>query len=165
MNSVGKSGFTYLVEVIKDGAVVESEIVRNLIPIEGVNYILNTALKNGSPNSSWYIGLYEGAYTPLPSDTAATLPGASTESTAYSETTRVPLTLGAVVAGSTDNSASTASFTFTADKIINGGFISSLSAKGGTTGVIISAVKFASPKSLSSGSILRVTAGIQIISG
>jgi hypothetical protein len=159
-----KAGFTYLVEVIKDGVVTDSETVHNLIPVEGINHMLGVTFKGASQVTSWYVGLFEGDYTPLPSDDAATFPGLATETTAYDETVREALTLGTVTGGVVDNSASRAEFTFNATKTVRGGFISSSSVKGGTTGVLISAVKFASPKSLDSGAILRVTAGNQIVS-
>lgn len=160
-------GFTWHIERVRksDGAVLEREEVHNLVPVEGLNYLISTALKNGVPFANFYVGLYEGAYNPVPSDTAATFPGLATELTAYEQTTRQLLTLGAVSNGSVDNSAAKAEFTGTTNgKQAQGGFISSAPTKGASTGVLISAVKFPSPKPLDAGTILRVTAGFNAVS-
>lgn len=159
-----KVGFTYLIEEIKDGQVVSVEEVKNLVPAEGITHILNTVLKGGAQTASWFIGLYEGNYTPVGTDTAATFPGSATECTTYSAATRVAFTPGAIAAGSLDNAANKAEFTLSANKVVYGGFISSASAKGSTSGILLSAVRFGSPKSLDSGSVLRVTAGFTLVS-
>lgn len=164
MNTNLKAGFRYLVEVVKDGVVIDSEVADNLMPTEGLNHMLGVTIKSVAAAPTWYIGLYEGNYTPVLTDTAALFPAAATETVAYSEATRVEFVEGAVAAGAVDNSASKAEFTFTANKTVYGGFISSASAKGGVTGALLSAVRFASPKVLEIGAILRVTAGFTLAS-
>jgi hypothetical protein len=165
MKQTAKAGFKYLVEVIgADGFVRDREVIHNLMPVEGLNHLLGVALKSSAQVATWYVGLYEGNYTPVPGDTAAGFPTSATETTAYDETTRQVLTLGAVLSGAVDNSANRAQFTLNATKTIYGGFISSSSAKSSTSGVLLSAVKFSSPKSLESGEILRLTAGFTITS-
>ena len=160
-----KAGFVYTVEAIKDGVVVDREEVHNLIPTEGINHLIEVGLKGATQVTSWNVGIFESNYTPDASDTMATLPGAANESTAYTELTRRPLVLGAVSGGSADNSASRAEFTgSTNGKTIYGGFIASSSTKGATVGTLLSVVKFATPKSFDAGTILRVTAGLQITS-
>lgn len=160
MNSHQKMGFRYLVEVVRDGIVVDSEVVDNLMPLEALNHVLGVTLKGTAQNASWYIGIFEGNFTPVGSEQAATIAAASTECTTYAETTRVPFTSGAVSGGSVDNSASKAEFTMNANKTIYGGFLVSTAAKAATSGVVLSAVRFSSPKVLESGAILRVTAGV-----
>ena len=160
-----KAGFTYTLETVKNGQVIDKEVVHNLIPVEGINYLINTGLKAGAAFPAFYVGLFEGAYTPLPADTMATFPAAATELVAYAETTRRALVLGAVSAGAVDNVASKAEFTGTTNgKLAHGGFICSAPAKGAATGVLISAVRFTSPKTLDAGTVLRVTGGFQITS-
>jgi hypothetical protein len=159
------AGFEYLIETIKDGVVIDSEVVHNLIPTEGINYLINAGMKGATAVSSWYIGLYEGSYTPVAGDTASTFPAAATELTAYSEAARQALVLGTVAAGSVDNTASRAQFTGTTNgKLVRGGFVTSAPTKGAATGTLISAVQFSSPKALDLGTILRVTAGFSITS-
>lgn len=160
-------GFTWHIERVRlsDGAVLDSEVAHNLVPVEGLNHIISVALKNGVPFANFYVGLYEGAYTPVPTDKATTFPAAATELTAYEQTTRQPLVLGTVDNGTVDNVAAKAEFTGTTNgKFAQGGFISSAPTKGAATGVLISAVKFPSPKPLDAGTILRVTAGFSAIS-
>jgi hypothetical protein len=158
------AGFAYLVEHVRAGRVIERELVHNLMPTEGLNYALSAALTGGAQVSAWYIGLFEGNYTPQASDTAATFPGLATETTAYSGSVRLPWTYSAVAAGATNNSASKAEFTASATKTIYGGFLSSSSVRGGTTGTLLSVVRFSSPKTVDSGDILRITAGFTLTS-
>lgn len=165
MNEQLKAGFVYAVEVLDAaGDVVETSTDHNLMPAEGIAHTINTLLKGGAPVTAWYVGLFEGNYTPAPTDTAATLPAAATECTAFSEATRAALALGAISGGAVDNASSKAEFTFPVDKTIYGGFISSASAKGSTSGVLLSIVRFGSPKVLSAGSTLRITAGLALAS-
>jgi hypothetical protein len=165
MNEQVKGGFEYLVEVVdRNGNVVDSEVVKNLMPTEGINHVLGVVLKGVAPVSSWFVGIYEGSYTPASTDTMATFPGAATECTAYDEATREAFVSGAITSGSLDNGASKAEFTMNAAKTIHGGFIGSSSSKGSTSGVLLSVVRFASPKVLDVGSILRVTAGFTMAS-
>lgn len=164
MNEKIAAGFEYLIEVVKDGVVIDSEVAHNLLPIEGLDHIIDVALKGGAQHASWYVGLFEGNYTPIASDTAATFPAVATECTAYTEATRPAWTGGAVATGSVSNSASRAEFTSNSNKTIYGGFVVSASAKGGVTGTLISVVRFSSPKTFDSGSVLRVTAGFTMTS-
>lgn len=157
-------GFQYLIEVVKNGVVIDSEVVHNLLPEEGIAHILSAALKGGTQVSTWYIGLFEGNYTPVPTDTAATFPGAATECTAYAEAARQEWVEGSIVSGTLNNSASRAEFTSNANKTVYGGFVSSNPTKGATSGTLLSVVRFSSPKTFDSGSVLRVTAGFTMTS-
>lgn len=154
-----KAGFTYTIEVERNGVVINRETVHNLMPTEGLNYLLGAAFKGAAQASNWYIAPYEGNYTPNGSETAATVAALTTECTAYDEATRVAFVSGAVSSGSIDNSASRAEFTINATKTIRGGYLISGAAKGATSGVLASIVRFASPKSLEDGDIFRVLAG------
>ncbi|MEK7425739.1 MAG: hypothetical protein AAB131_18090 [Actinomycetota bacterium] len=165
MDSKTKPGFTYLIELFDpQGKLLDTEIVHNLVPIEGLNYFLGTGIAGVTQATAHYIGLFEGNYTPIPAITAATIIAAATECTTYTPSARPAFTHGAIANGRADNSASRAEFTATADKTIYGGFISSVAAKGATSGRLISAVRFASPKAFTTGSVLRVTAGLEFIS-
>jgi len=156
-------GFTYITELVRDGKVIERSETKNLIPIEGLNHIIATALKNGTPFANWYVGLYEGNYTPTPDDTMATFPAAATELTAYTSSTRPILVLGDVANGQVSNGTleeptNLALFTGNAsNKSAVGAFVSSAPTKGATSGVLISAARFSAPKALSTGDVLRVS--------
>ena len=140
------------------------EEVHNIIPDQGRDYLLNAGLLLGSQFNSWFIGLYEGSYAPVAGDTMATFVASATEITAaYSEAARVALVPDALAAGVYVNAASPAVFTFTAEKTVRGGFISSGSVKGGTTGILLSAVLSSSPKVVAAGESLRVTSGLSLV--
>ncbi len=140
-----------------DSVVLSVEDVSNLIPTEGLNYLLGAGLTGVAQLSSWFIALFEGNYTPAPGITAATFPVDATESTAYDEATRVAWVPGAIAAGSVSNTASKAVFTMNATKTIYGIAQTSASAKGATTGVLVSVARFASAKSVVATDVLNVT--------
>lgn len=164
MNDTIKAGFEYLVEVVKDGVVIDREVAHNLLPTEGINHMMNVALRNGSQIATWYVGVYEGNYTPLASDTAAAFIAAAVETTTYSEATRPEWAEGSVVTGAVNNTASKAEFTSTANKTVYGGFLISSPTKGASGGTLLSVVRFSSPKTFEMGSVLRVTAGFTMTS-
>jgi hypothetical protein len=161
------AGFTYLVEVVRpDGSVDHSqtEEVRNLMPTEGMNHMLNTQFRGGAQVATWYIGLYAANYTPTLSDVASTFATTASEVTAlYDEANRVAFVEAAAANGAIDNSASRAEFTFNGAATVYGGFISSAAAKGALTGVLASVVRFASAKVLEDEAVLRITAGFTLL--
>lgn len=158
-------GFVYTVEVLDaQGNVMEAETIHNLMPIEGLQHVINTVLRGGTQVPQWYVGVYESAYTPVPGDVMSDFVAAAGECTAYAGATRRPYASGTPVGGATSNADSVAEFEFSATKTIYGGFISSASAKGSTSGVLLSAVRFGSPKNVDSSSTLRVTAGFTLSS-
>lgn len=160
-----QAGFVYTVEEFApDGALRSTETIHNLMPVEGLNHMLGVTLKGGTQYTTWYIGLYEGNYTPTVNDTATEFPAAATECTTYVAGARPEFVEGAVAGGACSNSAAPAEFVSTANKTVYGGFISSSSAKGAASGVLLSAVRFASPKTFDTDSTLRVTAGFTITS-
>lgn len=164
MNSEARSGFLWTLELEHADGTIEREQVHNLIPEEGLNHMQSVVFKGASQVATWYIALFEGNYNPDGGITAATFPSVATECTAYSPSTRPEFVEGSVVSGDVDNSASRAEFTFTANKTVYGGVITSASAKGATTGVLMSAVRFSSPKVCEEGAILRVVAANSLVS-
>lgn len=138
----------YKARIIRDGVVIDEFEGNNLVVNEGLDHILNSTFHGASQVTTWYIGVFEGNYTPVAGDTAATFPASSTECTAYDEATRQEFVEAAASGGSITNTASRATFTFNATKTIYGCFISSASAKSSTLGTLMSAFKFASAKSV-----------------
>lgn len=159
-----QAGFVYVVEHIRNGEILSVEEVHNLIPTEGLNYILNTALKAASAVPAWYLALFEGNYTPVAAVTAATFPAAATESTAYNETNRVLWAAGPVASGAVSNSASKAVFTMNATKAIYGIAQTSVLTKSATTGVLVSVARFAAVKNVENGDVLNVTSSLSMTS-
>lgn len=162
-----KAGVQYWTEIVDpDGNVVErfAAPTLNLVPTEGLNHMLGVVLKGAAQVPTWYIGLFEGEYTPSALITAATLPALADECTDYASPTRVEFVEGSVAAGSVDNATALAEFVFTADVTVRGAFITSSDVKGSTSGVLLSIARFPSPKPQTAGSTLRVMAGPTVTS-
>lgn len=160
-----KIGFKYFFECFTaDGKLKWSFTEENLIPDAGRDYLLNAGLNAGAQLSSWYIGLYSGNYAPVGGDTAATFPANATEITTAYTGDRHALTPDALLAGVWVNSVAPAIFAFVdATTTVRGGFISSTATKGGTTGLLLSAVLAPSPKTVLAGESLKVTAGLSFV--
>ena len=122
-----------------------------------------TALTSTSQITTWYLGLYGAASSnnPAAGDTMSSHAG-WTEVTAYSESTRVAASFTAATNANPSvvtNSSSKAVFTINGTTTVGGAFLTSGSAKSGTTGTLFSAADFSSPgdRSVVSGDILNVT--------
>jgi hypothetical protein len=162
-DSKHKIGFKYEIEVVRDGEVVDSETVHNLIPDEGVAHILNAVLTGGTRYAAWYVGIFEGNYTPVVGDTMALFVAGAVESTPYTPATRPLWVPDPLSAGALTNTTTRAEFTMTTGKTIYGGFLSSSATKQATTGPLLSAARFSTAKVLIAGDILRVVAGITLV--
>lgn len=158
-------GFVYVYECFDtNGKLKWRDREENLIPNVGRDYILTAALLAGSQLPNWYISLYENTRTPLVSDTMTTLMADCGEVTTYTSagSLRLALTPDALSSGVFSNLSTPAEFVFTAAKTIKGGFITSSSAWGSTSGTLLSAVANTSPKTVGIGETLRVTAGLSL---
>ena len=135
----------------------------NLVVNVGLQYMAGVALTSTSQITTWYVGLYGAAASnsPAAGDTMSSHAG-WTEVTAYSESTRVAATFAAATNANPSvvtNTASKAVFTINGTTTVGGAFLTSGSAKSGTTGTLFSAADFSSPgdRSVVSGDILNVT--------
>ena len=136
-------GFEYETELRDiNGKLLARNGGRNIFPTQGLNAMLNIAVGSVAKVANWYIGLFEGNYTPVLGDTGATIAANATESVAYDEAARQTLTVAAAAGGVITNFASPAVFTMNASKTIYGAFVSSGSSKAGVTGTLLSAVRF-----------------------
>lgn len=135
-------------QIIRDGKVIDEWEDHNLVVDQGLNALLDIMFHGSTQVNPWYLGLFEGNYTPVASVTAATIASAATECTAYDESTRQEFNEAAASGKSTTNSANKATFTFNATKTIYGAFLISDSTKSGTSGTLFSAAKFAAAKSV-----------------
>jgi hypothetical protein len=149
----------YTFECIKaDGTRRWKEENHNLVVNTGLDDILDKYFKGAAYTASHYVGLLDGTPTIAAGDTMASHVG-WVEVTDYDEAVRQTLTLGAVSAQSVDNSASKASYAINATVTIGGGFITTDNTKGGSTGVLYSAVAFsAGDRAAQAGDTLLVTA-------
>lgn len=143
-------------EVKRGGEIIDKWDSHNLWVNQGLNHGLDVILHDGTKVHPWYVGIFEGNYTPLATDTAANISANSTECTAYSEATRQEYVETAASSQSTNNTANKAVFTMNATKTIYGAFLASASAKGATTGTLLAADKAGTSKSLTSGDQLLV---------
>jgi hypothetical protein len=137
-----------------DGRLKWREEVENLVVTEGMNDILTKYYKAGTGVAN-YVGL-KGAGTVVAADVMNSHAGWS-EVTAYSESVRQTLTMGTASAGSIDNSASKATFSMNGAYTVAGAFVTSNSAKSGTTGVLVGGGDFAASRSGGSGDSIQVT--------
>lgn len=142
---------------IRAGEVIDEWEDHNLVCNEGLDHLLNVYFHGTTAVGTWYLGVFEGNYTPVSTVTAATITSASTECTAYDESTRQAFDDAAASSQSITNSASKATFTFNATKTIYGAFLASASAKSATTGTLFSAARFSSAKAVVAADQLLLT--------
>ena len=135
-------------QIIRAGKVIDEFEDENLITNEGLNATLNIMLNAATQLTNWYLGLFTGNYTPVATDTAASLPGNATECTGYTGSSRPQWQPAAASGQSISNSASRASFTFNATQTIYGGFLVSTATINGTGGTSFGAAQFATPKNV-----------------
>ncbi len=147
----------------KDGNLKWTAESKNLVVNVGLQYMAGTALTSVTQITAWYIGLYGAgaSNTPAAGDTMSSHAG-WTEVVPYSNATRVAATFATATTANPSvvtNSASPASFTINATSTVGGAFLTSGSAKSGTTGTLFSAADFSSPgdRSVVSGDVLSVT--------
>jgi hypothetical protein len=84
--------------------------------------------------------------------------------TAYSESTRPLFVPDSISNGLYANYGSPAEFNFTSSATVRGGFITSGSAKGNSTGLLLSAALFSSARTVAAGEMVRVSGGMQTVS-
>lgn len=141
-------GGVFDVEHVRDGLVIDKFKCPNLVTNQGLNHILDVVFAGATQIGTWYLGLFEGNYTPVATVDASTITAASTECVAYDETTRREYQEAAASAQAVTNVANKAVFTFNATKTIYGAFLASNSSKSATTGTLMSAARFATAKSV-----------------
>jgi hypothetical protein len=148
----------YHVECIgPDGELKWEDDIYNLVTNEGLDDVLSVYFGGSLQDSTWFVGLTDGApLSEAATDTLASHPG-WTEFTAYSEGDDQPLVLGAVASQSVSNSGSPASFSIISPGgTVGGAYISSVTS--GTAGILYGVGAFTGgDKSTSDGDTLNVT--------
>lgn len=166
IHSHGRLGFVFVYECIgRDGKLKWRAREENLIPDVGRDYLLSAGLLGGSQLSSWFIGLYANARSNVVGDTMTTLMADAGEITDYVTTgsNRLALVPDALSNGVFSNLSNRAEFEATAQFTVRGGFICSNATQGSTAGTLLSLVANSSPKTVEIGEILRVTAGLSLL--
>ena len=111
--------------------------VTNLVPTVMLNKYLDATLKTGLAAPAWYVGLVNNAgFSAYAAGDVMDDHAGWTEGVPYSNLTRPALTLGAIAAGSVDNSAARATYNINASMTLRGGFLCDDSTKSGTTGIL-----------------------------
>jgi hypothetical protein len=137
--------------------IVDHFVEKNLLVAQGLTSMLGVYLHADTQLPSWYIGLFEGNYTPVDGDLASNIATNATETTAYVSATRPQFVPAAAATKSITNSASRADFVFNAGKTIYGAFMISDNAKNGVAGTLLSVARFAASKTVASSDELLLT--------
>ena len=146
----------------KDGNLKWVEDILNSIVTVGLNYLLDTGLRNQSVIATWYMGLVTNAsWTAFAAgDTmgshAGWLESGTSAGDAYDETVRQTWTPSAAAGGVITNT-STVNFTMNASITLKGAFLTSSNTKGGTSGTLFSTGAFASTQAVVDNDVVRVT--------
>ena len=157
MNTNLKVGGVFTFEQIRNGKVIDSWEEKNLVVDEGLDYVLDVALSAATAETTWYLGLYEGIFTPLSTTTGANVATNSTETTDYTPTPRPTWVEAGVTTQKVTNSVSPAAFTFTADVTVQGAFLISTCMHRQLLDTLLSASNFTSPRVMLTNDILNVT--------
>ena len=112
-----------------------------LVTLEGITYLLDAGVSNGTAIGTWYVSPFSGNYTPVSGLTAATYPTDATEFTSYTGNRKTYVD-GGVSAGAMDNSASKASFAITGSATLYGAALLSVATKSSTGGKCLAAANF-----------------------
>lgn len=134
----------------------------NIVPTEGIAHILNVALGPKAKTPNYYLALFSGAAAPTASWTAAQFPAVAGEvvsnTEGYSNANRPVWTPATTETNSIDNITTAAQLTIVTSGTltVTGAALLTAAAKGSTTGVLISATKFASPRTFQNGDIYEL---------
>ncbi len=157
--AIARVGGKFICSIEREGKVIDEWEEHNIVVNQGLNLLLNNALAAVAAQTAWYIGIFSGNYTPALTDTGATIAANSTESAAYTVTTRPVWTppAGGTTSQTISNSAAPSSFTMNAGVTIYGAFLVSSDVINGTAGDLMAAAQFGASRALLSGDILNVT--------
>lgn len=144
-------------EFFRDGKKFDEVEAHNLVVNSGLNDNLNVYLNGSGQTTSWFMGIFQGNYTPVSTDTAASIAGNSTECSSYTSATRPAWTPAVPSGQAITNSASRATFTFNATVTVYGAFLISSNVIAGTSGILFAAAQFGSSKAVVSGDQLLLT--------
>ncbi len=140
----------------------EWQRTENLIPTEGLAHILNVALGTTPKPAGYYLALFSAAAQPAANWTAASFATTASEivssTEGYSSATRPTWTPTNTATNSIDNMAAVAKVTMkTASSLtVQGAAMLTSSAKGGTTGALISASKYATARVFQDGDTYEI---------
>ena len=151
----------YHFEHIRKGEIIDAWDEDNLVVNQGLNYLLGVALKGTTPVTNWYLGIFQGNYAPVATDTGANVAANSTECSSYTSATRPLWQAAAPSSQNITNSANPAVFTFNASVTIYGAFLISDATIGSSSGsdTLWGEAAFAAAKAVNNLDQLLVTYG------
>ncbi len=129
----------------------------NLLPTEGLAHLLNVALGSTAKPAGYFLALFSGAASPAANWTAASFAAAASEivslTEGYTSATRPAWTPANTATGAIDNLGAVASVTIaTASQLnVTGAAMLTTNARGGTTGALVSATKYAAARVFQNG--------------
>lgn len=143
----------------------------NMWVTEGRNHALDVVFGAGTQSTAWYLALFTGNVSVASTWTAANFASNATENTSttegYTNSTRPAWTVnGAASAGSVSNSSSPIVYTFaTASSVVvrGAGFLTT-NSRGGTSGKLMSASRFAADRTMSDTDQLSVSYALSLTS-
>lgn len=164
-DDLGFKGEVWLTHIRNGKAICRNEYQgHNIIPTEGLNSLLDTAVGGVSQITAWYCGIFKNNYTPIATNTASNSLGVAgyfgeCQDADYDSpaTNRPAYTIVAASGGVITNAAAAASFTMAASITVYGAFIASSQAKTATTGKLLAAKQFASSRAVVDNDVLLVT--------
>jgi len=134
----------------------------NLIVTEGLSHILNVALGTTAKPAGYYLALFSGSTAPAANWTAASFAATANEivsmTEGYTSPTRPVWTPVNTTTGSIDNMAAAARVTIaTASQLnVTGAAMLTNNARGGTTGALVSATKYAAARVFQDGDVYDI---------
>ena len=143
-----------------DGTLRDEFEVKNLVPDEGINDLLDV-LYNGKAQNSFFCGLKADAGIPASNWSYGDIDSLFTEFVGYDETLRQTWTTGAA-SGKTVSNSSTMNFTVTANSsVVTGAMLVTNATKSDSTvaagNVLTSILNFGSAKNLDAAEVLSLT--------
>ena len=139
----------------------EWQTTHNLVVNEGLAHLLNVAMGTTAKPAGYYLALFSGATAPAANWTAATFPSVAQEITSltegYADATRPAWAPGVAANGSISNSVAASLTITTATTLsVTGLALLTNNTRGGTSGVLVSATKFASTRSFQNGDVYQI---------
>ena len=135
----------------------------NLIVTEGFAHLLNVTFDTSTAKpAGYYLAIFSGNTAPAANWTAASFAAVASEIVSMTEghtgATRPVWTPAKTTTGSIDNMAAVASLTIATSSQLNVTGVALLtgSARGGTTGVLVSASLYAAPRTFQNGDIYEL---------
>lgn len=157
-------GFRYRFRLINpDGSVADDFEADNLIPADGLSFLLQTPFGDASPITSFYCGLWRGNVIPTSALKATDIPANLQEFVGYAEATRPEWQREFDGVGTQDNATNMAEFNFNTDATLYGSMLVSDPTKGGNSGLLLSCVRFPSPRQVTAGQKGQLIAGITYV--